>query len=134
MSRVRNRVLAGAKRRLPTGGTLPAAEFERRHTALCRVLWVSAIALPVFSFAIAHYSLLHDLAHALPVIPLAYLAGRPTLKPRERSIACALGLLTVAALGVHISGGTIEAHFAFFVVVVMLTVYEDWWPFLIAVA
>jgi diguanylate cyclase (GGDEF)-like protein len=134
MSRVRNRVLAGARRRLPTGGTLPAAEFERRHAALCRVLWVSAIALPVFSFAIAHYSLLHDLAHALPVIPLAYLAGRPTLKPRERSIACALGLLTVAALGVHISGGTIEAHFAFFVVIVMLTVYEDWWPFLIAVA
>jgi diguanylate cyclase (GGDEF)-like protein len=116
------------------GASLPVAEFERRHAALCRVLWASAVALPLFSLAVAHYSLLHDLASALPVLAFAWMAGRPSFGPRQRSIACALGLLTVAALGVHISGGTIEAHFAFFVVVVLLTLYEDWWPLLVAVA
>jgi signal transduction histidine kinase/ActR/RegA family two-component response regulator len=34
---------------------------------------------------------------------------------------------------VHSSGGVIEAHFHFFVVIVVLTLYEDWMPFLLAV-
>ena len=43
-----------------------------------------------------------------------------------RSLACSFGLLTAAAMGVHVSGGVTEAHFSFFVVVVLLTLYEDW--------
>jgi predicted signal transduction protein with EAL and GGDEF domain len=35
---------------------------------------------------------------------------------------------------VHLSGGLIEAHFAFFVAVVLLTLYEDWAVFGLAVA
>ena len=46
---------------------------------------------------------------------------------------CSFGLLTAAALGVHVAGGVIEAHFSFFVVVVLLTVYEDWMVFALAV-
>jgi hypothetical protein len=40
--------------------------------------------------------------------------------------------VTSSAVLVHFSGGTIEAHFHFFVVVILLTLYEDWIPFLIA--
>jgi diguanylate cyclase (GGDEF)-like protein len=34
---------------------------------------------------------------------------------------------------VHLSGGTIEAHFHFFVMVGILTLYQDWLPFLLAI-
>jgi len=50
-----------------------------------------------------------------------------------RSLACSFGLLTAAAMGVHVSGGVTEAHFSFFVVVVLLTLYEDWTVFVLAV-
>ena len=33
----------------------------------------------------------------------------------------------------HFSGGVIEAHFYFFVMIVLLTLYEDWLPFGVAV-
>jgi diguanylate cyclase (GGDEF)-like protein len=42
-------------------------------------------------------------------------------------------LLTAAALLVDNSGGLIEAHFYFFVLIIVLTLYEDWLPFLVAV-
>ena len=50
-----------------------------------------------------------------------------------RSLACSFGLLTAAAMGVHVSGGVTEAHFSFFVVVVLLTLYEDWTVFVLAI-
>ena len=44
-----------------------------------------------------------------------------------------LGLLTASAVAVHLSGGVIEAHFFFFVMIALLTLYEDWLPFGLAV-
>jgi diguanylate cyclase (GGDEF)-like protein/PAS domain S-box-containing protein len=35
---------------------------------------------------------------------------------------------------VHFSGGVIEAHFHFFVIVALISVYNDWLPFLVAIA
>ena len=60
-------------------------------------------------------------------------AGRSELGQRVRSLACSFGLLTAAAMGVHVAGGVTEAHFSFFVVVVLLTLYEDWTVFVLAV-
>jgi diguanylate cyclase (GGDEF)-like protein len=51
-----------------------------------------------------------------------------------RSLCVSLGLLTAAALLVHVTHGLIESHFYFFVVIVALTLYEDWKPFLLSVA
>ena len=45
-----------------------------------------------------------------------------------------MGLLAASATLIDISGGLIEMHFMFFVVIVVLTLYEDWLPFLLAVA
>jgi diguanylate cyclase (GGDEF)-like protein/PAS domain S-box-containing protein len=44
-----------------------------------------------------------------------------------------VGLLTCSALLVQLSGGLIEMHFHFFVMVGVITLYQDWWPFLIAI-
>jgi PAS domain S-box-containing protein len=42
-------------------------------------------------------------------------------------------LITASALLVHLSGGVIEMHFHFFVMVALITLYEDWLPFLFAI-
>jgi two-component system, cell cycle response regulator len=49
-------------------------------------------------------------------------------------VSASMGLLTGSAALVDISGGLTELHFSFFVVIVVLTLYEDWVPFLVAVA
>jgi len=118
---------------LPSGGSLPAEEFEVRHALLVRLLWVLVIALPAYSALHGGYDITHVLGHSMPLIATAVLASIKTFNARWRAVACSLGLLTASALGVHISGGLIEAHFSFFVVVVVLTLYEDWSAFLLAV-
>jgi diguanylate cyclase (GGDEF)-like protein len=44
------------------------------------------------------------------------------------------GLITASSLLVHLSGGTIEMHFHFFVMVGLITLYQDWVPFGVALA
>jgi GAF domain-containing protein/anti-sigma regulatory factor (Ser/Thr protein kinase) len=48
-------------------------------------------------------------------------------------VAASLGLLSSSAVLVHLSGGLIEMHFHFFVMVVVVSLYQDWLPFLTAV-
>ncbi len=46
-----------------------------------------------------------------------------------RSAAAVLGLITASAVIVHLSGGVVEAHFHFFVMIGVITLYQDWLPF-----
>ncbi|HET9770983.1 MAG TPA: EAL domain-containing protein, partial [Acidimicrobiia bacterium] len=43
------------------------------------------------------------------------------------------GLLTSSAVLVHLSGGLIEMHFHYFVIVGVVALYQDWRPFLVAI-
>ena len=119
---------------LPRGGTLPPEEWDRRHRVLLIFLWLNVAALPVFSIATGRYGLGHDVLHLAPLLFFALLAQERGLGRMGRAICVSLGLLTAAALLVHTTNGLIESHFYFFVVVVALTAYEDWRPFLVAVA
>jgi diguanylate cyclase len=125
--------LSRMRANLPHGGGLPEREWRRRHRAMVVVLWGSAFALLPYGIA-QGYSLGHMMLHLGPVVALALLAHAPTLGHRAQSSVVALGLMTVSAGLVHLSHGLIEAHFAFFVFIVALTMYEDWVPFLIAVS
>ncbi len=119
---------------LPRGGTLPPEEWERRHRVLRAFLWLNVLVLPVFSLFSGHYGVGHDVLHLAPLLFFALLSDRRELGRSSRAICVSLGLLTAAALLVHMTSGLLEAHFYFFVVVVALTAYEDWRPFLVAVA
>ncbi|MEK6277777.1 MAG: GGDEF domain-containing protein [Actinomycetota bacterium] len=96
------------------------------------VLWGVTGGLLVYGFA-QGYGLDHTLLHLGPVVAFTLLANASWLPQRARSLSVALGLMTASAVFVHASHGLIEAHFAFFVFIVALTIYEDWLPFLIAV-
>jgi diguanylate cyclase len=74
-----------------------------------------------------------SLVDVLLLAGFALAAGVGALSRAVRSIAGSTGLVTCSALLVHIWGGTIEAHFHFFVVVSLLMLYQDWVPFLIAI-
>ena len=64
-------------------------------------------------------------------LPAALLRGGAR---RPREVIVTLGLLTCSASLVHVMNGAIEAHFHFFVMVAVLGLYEDWVPFLLAIA
>ena len=119
---------------LPRGGTLPVEEWDRRHRVLAGALWLNALVLGLYGMAAGQYDGIHELVHALPLVTLAAMAGTARFSRQLRAVFASVGLLTAAALLVHLTGGLIEAHFYFFVLGVALTGYEDWSPFLAAVA
>jgi diguanylate cyclase (GGDEF)-like protein len=64
----------------------------------------------------------------------ALAAGFAYLSRSVRAGFASLGMLTSSAVLIHISGGYIEFHFHFFVMVGVMALYQDWVPFLIAIA
>jgi diguanylate cyclase (GGDEF)-like protein/PAS domain S-box-containing protein len=117
----------------PTGRTLPDAAWLRRHHAMVGLLVAEAFGLAVFSLAQGN-SWLHSLLHPAGLIPIAGAALALEHRRRVAAVLVSLGLITACALLVHTWEGAIEAHFLFFVTIVVLALYEDWVPFLVAAA
>ena len=69
-----------------------------------------------------------------PIALCAGVASRPRVSRRNRAVAVCVGLLTSSAVVVHLMNGAIEGHFHFFVMVSVLALYEDWFPYLLAFA
>ncbi|MDQ4143958.1 MAG: response regulator [Actinomycetota bacterium] len=117
---------------LPEGGTLPEATWRRRHRGIVILLALHAAGLPVVGI-VRGYGVTHSLLEGSVVGIMAALASWLRLSPRARSAMASLGLLTCSGLLVHFSGGLIEMHFHFFVMVAVIALYQDWVPFLLAV-
>jgi signal transduction histidine kinase len=117
---------------LPQGGSLPDAQWIARHRAIQLLLWAHVVGIPVFAL-VRGYGFGHGLLEAAPTAAFSVLAALPGRSRKFQSTVAALGLFASSAVLVHLSGGTIEAHFHFFVVVGVLTLYEDWLPFLVAI-
>jgi len=118
---------------LPHGKTLPEEEWRARHRALVWLLWAHVVALPVVALLYG-MSLGHALLEGAVVAVFGVLAELGLGGRRARALVVVFGLLTCSAVLVHITGGLIEAHFHFFVMVAALSLYEDWVPFLAAIA
>ena len=118
---------------LPQGRELSREDWDRRHRAIVALLWVQMVGLVAFGYW-RGYGWQHLLVDGGAVTVFAAWATQPLGGRRLRSSLASLGLLTGAALGVHLSGGVIEAHFMYFVVIAILMLYQDWIPFLVAIA
>jgi len=118
---------------LPKGHTLPYAAWRRRHHAMIGVLFAEAVGLTIFSAA-QGYGLLHSVGHVVALVPFGVVALVFERRRRAASTLVSLGLITACALLVHVWHGAIEAHFLFFVTIVVLALYEDWIAFLVAFA
>ena len=116
---------------LPVGQTLPDAEWERRHRGILALLWLLGAVLPLYGLARGH-ALDHDLASGAMLFAIAAVARRSSARRAVSSALTSYGLCLASAIAVHLSGGAIEAHFMFFVMIIVVSLYEDWRPFLIA--
>lgn len=96
------------------------------------ILWLHVAGLPLFGAANGH-GLLHSTLEALVVAGFAIGASMRTLTNPARSVLATLGLTTSSAILTHFSGGLIEMHFHYFVVVAIVTLYQSWLPFACAI-
>jgi diguanylate cyclase (GGDEF)-like protein len=117
---------------LPRGRLLPDHLWQRRHRAITILLWLNVPALAAFGLARGMGQ--HVLVDVSALAGFALIASTDKANRTIRSIAGSVGLVSASAILVHVWGGAIEAHFAFFVVVSLLMLYQDWVPFLIAIA
>jgi len=122
-----------AREYLPRGQSLTEEVWRSRHKTLSYLL--RGHVLGIFCFAlILHYPLPQALADAGIVAVFAVLSATDIRRRRFVSSMNALGLVTSSAVLVALSHGSIEMHFHFFVMVGILTLYQDWLPFLLAIA
>src|SRR5687767_6111400 len=119
---------------LPRGGSLPADLWGTRHRTVLVVLWLHVAGIPVFGI-VRGESVTHSLFEAALVALFAAAATfQPGLRRGARAGIAGAGLMTASAVLVHLSGGAIEMHFHFFVMVGLITLYQDWIPFLVSIA
>lgn len=91
--------------------------------------------MALFGFSLIRgYGVTHSLAEGGIVAMFAALAANPNWGVRVRSAAATVGLMSASGVLVHLSGGVIEAHFHFFAMVGIITLYQDWVPFGLAIA
>jgi diguanylate cyclase (GGDEF)-like protein len=129
-----SRLLGSARhlwRSLPKGGSLPQETWLRRHDRIVLLVWLHAAG--VFIYALVRGNApLHSLSESSIVAVAAVLGGSRHLARPVRAGAATLGLVSASAILTHLSGGLIEMHFHFFVMVGIISLYQDWMPFLLA--
>ena len=127
------RVAQQATRHLPEGRPIPVEVWDRRHAGIVKLVWLHALGLLLASLTVTD---LHSegIAGSVLVGLCALLASQPRGGQRLRACLASLGLLSSSAVMVHLSGGTIEMHFHFFVALAIIAFYQDWVVFLVAIA
>ena len=116
---------------LPEGRQLNDVAWWPRHRSMLLVLWGHVTGLLVW-WAVVDQSLL--VLRGITCIALAAaVASTTAVRRRVRAIAVTLGLLGCSALLLALTQGATEMHFHFFVVLALVTLYQDWLPFLLTV-
>ncbi|MDD7937234.1 ATP-binding protein [Actinomycetospora lutea] len=112
---------------LPRGDMVDDAAWQRRHRFLVGVLVSLAPLLLVFGLAVGNTFLLAGLVALVPLLTAAggwFVPGR-----LAGEIFVSAGLSASCGGLVILSGGYIEAHFSFFVIIGFLMLYQHWVPF-----
>ncbi|MCB0196348.1 MAG: PAS domain S-box protein [Anaerolineae bacterium] len=125
-------LLKNIKGILPEGKSLPDDSWEARHRGILTLLWLHVIGVVCFGLFMGE-ELGHSLLEGSILVPMAIAAGWLKGHRKFRSAMTSLGLITASALFIHLSGGYIEAHFHFFVMLAVIVLYQDWFPFLVAI-
>jgi diguanylate cyclase (GGDEF)-like protein len=118
---------------LPQGRWLSDEVWRQRHRGLT---WLLAGHIPALFFfgLIRGYSAVVAATAVAVLVPPLVVATIRRLGRNVRSASTSVGLVIAASVLVHLAGGSIEAHFQFFVILAFLTLYQAWLPFLLALA
>jgi len=126
--RLRARWSGWWRRVVPAGSPLPREDWESRHRIVTVILWTHVPVLVAFG-TVAGRGVVHSAAETSVVAAAALVASFRSAGRRLRSCAATAGLVVCSALLVHFSGGMTEMHFHFFVVMAIVTLYQDWLVF-----
>jgi hypothetical protein len=115
---------------LPKGVPLTDEAWQRRHRLIQAVLWLQVPMLLAVGLA-RGFTPVHTVVEVAPIAVLALL-GYSARSRGMKAIMVSIGLLTTEAILVHFTGGLIEAHFAFFVTLPLIALYQDLRAFFVA--
>ncbi|MGA5303251.1 methyl-accepting chemotaxis protein [Nucisporomicrobium flavum] len=111
--------------------------FAARHRVLRFLLWLHVPVVLVLGYFTGEFSPGHHSTLLLAVIggvlACGVIAGTATSQ-RGRAISTSVGFLLATDALVHAGGGSIDLHFHFFVVIVLIGLYQEWTAFAVAVA
>jgi diguanylate cyclase (GGDEF)-like protein/PAS domain S-box-containing protein len=113
-----------AFRLLPPGSSLDPATRAARHRGMLVVLAAQAVALAAWALATGA-SVGHMLVEVVPLAIAFAVAASSRFTQGARASAMALGLFTESAIAVHLSHGLVTVHFHYFVMLCLLSLYED---------
>ena len=116
---------------LPRGLALSDTAWLGRHQLLLNLLVLHIVGLTCFGLFMQRSPSV-VLSESAIVAGFAVLAAIRQLGRRIRASLVTLGLVSASSGLVHLSGGYIEAHFHFFIILVFIILYHDWLPFLLA--
>jgi signal transduction histidine kinase len=120
------------RRTLPRGTSLAEDSWQVRHRVIVAVLAAHIPLLLVVGLAAERDPLY--LVVALTPLAVVTLLAVAHLGRVARAVAATLGLIASSATLVHITGGLVEAHFHFFLTIALISLYQDWRPYLVAIA
>ena len=132
-------------RYIPSGDTIPEESWSARHRNILIVLFAHipfllALGLYEGTESTVTGATIPEISVARVVVQLAVLTGigmlaaYPGFGRRLRTALASVGIVVASTTLVFFSGGFIEAHFHFFVAIVVLALYEDWLPFALGIA
>ncbi|HWL64930.1 MAG TPA: PAS domain S-box protein, partial [Actinomycetota bacterium] len=127
------RLIEAVRSYLPRGGSLPCKQWNKRHHVMNIALWLHVPGLFILGVLNDHGPL-HVLLECTVVAGAATIARVGGRRQNIAMIANTIGLLSASAILVHFTGGLIEMHFHYFVIVAAVTLYQAWLPFLVAIA
>jgi|SRR5579884_1106218 len=117
---------------LPEGRALPEKEWRARHNTILILTWLHAFGLTAFGLY-QGFGALQSFTEGAIIAAAALAASWRRISRSARSAAASLGLITSSAILVQFSNGYIEAHFHFFVMLAVISLYHDWVPYLLAI-
>ncbi len=117
---------------LPRGDSLPDRVWLARHRGICVLLWGHVVVLFAIGLLRGRSVELSLIGPAIVAV-LTLAAMRSSFSHTVRSSLATLGLLSCSAILIDLFGGLIEAHFHFFVTIAVVSLYQSWRPYLLAV-
>jgi signal transduction histidine kinase len=129
----------------PDGGSLPEEVWQKRYSLLLGLTWLHAIVIALVGPTLGYSwelnigalfrdgTVLHTIFDGSLVALFAAVGSIRRFGRSFQAVAVATGLMTASATLVHLSGGYIEFHFHFFVMLTFLALLQDWVPYIVAI-
>ena len=125
------RLVSRVRGTLPQGRSLPDDVWWGRHRAILLILWLHVPALAILA---VYFGSGPDVASGVAVVATSAALATATWGGRRwRSAMATVGLLSASCVLVGMGEGRVELAFHFFVTIALVMLYQDGFPFLIAV-